>query len=123
MSEREDPTARILQRWTEVLTEEMQQWVQDLLADAFNPADLLRFIRSMGIDVSRLTATIEHQSGFDPYRILGLERSASDEEVKHRYRDLLHKLHPDTAGMQGTDFLLRLVLAAYEMIAKERGWH
>jgi hypothetical protein len=33
MSRREDPTIRILQRWTEVLTEEMQRWVQNLLAD------------------------------------------------------------------------------------------
>jgi len=123
MSRRKDPTIRILQRWTEVLTEEMQQWVQDILADAFNPVDLLRFIRSMGIDFSQLAGMVSEQSGFDPYRILGLERAASDEEVKHRYRELLRKLHPDTAGMEGTDFLLRLVLAAYEQIRREKGWH
>lgn len=122
MSDKEDPTIRILRRWAEVLAKEMQQWVQDLLAVAFNPADLLQFVKAMGIDVSRLTGMVGEQAGLDPYRILGLERSASDEEVKRHYRELLHKLHPDTAGMQGTDFLLNLVVAAYEQIRRERGW-
>ncbi|RLC91403.1 MAG: hypothetical protein DRI39_10445 [Chloroflexi bacterium] len=62
------------------------------------------------------------QSGLDPYRILGLDRSASDEEIKKRYRELLHKLHPDTAGVEGTGFLLQMVLTAYETIKRERGW-
>jgi curved DNA-binding protein CbpA len=62
------------------------------------------------------------QGGFDPYRVLSLERLASDEEVKKRYRELLIKLHPDTAGIRGTDFLLQMMIAAYQQIAKERGW-
>jgi len=59
---------------------------------------------------------------FHTYQALGLERSASDEEIKKRYRILLHKLHPDTAGVEGTAFLLQMVLVAYEMIKEERGW-
>jgi hypothetical protein len=35
------------------------------------------------------------QAAFDPYQVLGLDQSASDEEVKKRYRELLFKLHPD----------------------------
>ena len=58
----------------------------------------------------------------DPYRVLGLERTTPEAEVKKRYRELLHKLHPDTAGVKGTDFLLQLMLAAYRQIEKERGW-
>lgn len=55
------------------------------------------------------------------YRILGLDRNASDTEVKKRYRDLVKKLHPDVAG-QETAQLFMLVQMAYEKIARERGW-
>jgi hypothetical protein len=44
------------------------------------------------------------KDGFDAYRVLGLEKTATDGEVKTRYRELLKKLHPDTAGVRGTDF-------------------
>ena len=42
--------------------------------------------------------------------------------MKKRYRELLRKLHPDTSGTPGTSFLLQMVMAAYEMIKRERGW-
>jgi len=77
----------------------------------------------MGIDLSRIPGLVGQQGGFDAYRILGLEKTATDEEVKKRYRELLMKLHPDTAGVSGTDFLLQMMIAAYQQIARERGWH
>jgi DnaJ-domain-containing protein 1 len=55
------------------------------------------------------------------YRMLGLERTASDEEIKKRYRDLAKRLHPDVAGSE-TTYLFQLIQAAYEQIGKERGW-
>ncbi len=67
----------------------------------------------------------EHPSSgtaLDPYRVLGLEKSAGDDEVKKRYREFLKKLHPDTAGIKGTEFLVQVVNAAYAQISKERGW-
>jgi len=118
----ENPLIRISHRWFEVFQEEMQHWINNLLKDAFNPAIFTDFIRSMGVDISRLSGFISQQPGLDPYRILGLDRSASDEEIKKRYRELLHKLHPDTAGVEGTGFLLQMVLTAYETIKRERGW-
>ncbi len=64
----------------------------------------------------------EQQIGIEPYRVLGLDKSATDDQVKRRYRELVVKLHPDTAGVEGTGFLLQVVVAAYQQIAKERRW-
>jgi len=97
-------------------------WMDDLLRDAFNPESFLRYVASMGIDLSQVPNLVGRRDGFDPYRVLGLEKTATNEAVKKRYRKLLIKLHPDTAGVKGTDFLLQLVLAAYEMIRAERRW-
>ncbi len=62
------------------------------------------------------------KAGIDHYRVLGLEKTATDDQVKKRYRELVVKLHPDTAGVKGTEFLFQLVTAAYQQISKERGW-
>ena len=105
-----------------VIREQVQQWLDDLMADAFNANSFLRFITNLGIDLSQIPEMVGKENGFDPYRLLGLERTASDDEVKKRYREFLMKLHPDTAGIQGTDFLLQMVMAAYQQIAEERGW-
>ena len=97
-------------------------WMDDLLRDAFNPESFLQYITSMGIDLSQVPNLVGRHDGFDPYRVLGLDKTATNEEVKKRYRELLVKLHPDTAGVRGTDFLLQMMIAAFEMIKKERGW-
>ncbi len=104
------------------LTEEMQDWMKELLSGAFTPASLLYLAESLGINLSGIPGATVQQAGFDPYRVLGLERTDKDEAVKQRYRELLMKLHPDTAGVEGTSFLLQVVLAAYKQISKERGW-
>jgi len=76
-------------------------------------------LKNMGIDMSRLQGIASGQTG-DPYSILGLDRSASDEQVKKRYLELVHVLHPDKSGTPATTRLFQLVRAAYEMIKKER---
>lgn len=55
------------------------------------------------------------------YSMLGLEDTASDEEIKKRYRDLAKRLHPDVAGKE-TEHLFKLVQMAYEQISGNRGW-
>jgi len=95
-----------------VIQEETQGYLNDQLAG---------LVKSIGIDLSQLKRVAGGQAAVDPYLILGLDRSASDDEVKKRYRELLRQLHPDTAGVEGTAFLLQMVLGAYEMIRKERG--
>jgi len=89
---------------------------------AFNPENFLRFVTGMGFDLSQIPSLVGQTGGFDPYRVLGLEKTATHDEIKKRYRELLVKLHPDTAGVRGTDFLLQMMIAAYQEIAKERGW-
>lgn len=117
---------RMNRRLAKDLQEEMEKSLKEmqesLMQGTLDPAKIAEFARSMGIDMSWMSDMMKQAPGFDPYRILGLDRSASDEEVKERYRELLRHEHPDTAGAQGTDFLLQMVVMAYEMIKRERGW-
>jgi DnaJ-class molecular chaperone len=89
------------------------QWLQAMLGDEV----MKQYWSAMGTGNRRSQAT-----GADPYRILGLQRTDPDDQIKKRYRELAVKLHPDTAGVKGTEFLFQLVLAAYQQIGKERGW-
>jgi len=125
VSEMEEDIVKRLREQERILGEMRDNvlgWMDDLLRDAFNPESFLQYITSMGIDLSRVPNLVGRRDGFDPYRVLGMEKTATDEEVKKRYRELLIKLHPDTAGVRGTDFLLQMMIAAFEMIKKERGW-
>jgi DnaJ-domain-containing protein 1 len=104
------------------MRDNVQGWMDDLVRDAFNLESFLRLVASMGLDFSQVPNLVGRRDGFDPYRVLGLDKTATDEEVKKRYRELLVKLHPDTAGVKGTDFLLQMMIAAYEMVKRERRW-
>ena len=53
----------------------------------------------------------------DPYKVLGLDRNASDEDVKRAYRALAKKYHPDlNPGDQEAARRMQEVNAAYEQI-------
>jgi DnaJ-domain-containing protein 1 len=117
----EERLARIQQLMASLM-EELLGAMNDMLGGVFDPAIIMQLMRNYGIDVSQLSSMVSQQPGFDPYRVLGLDRSASDEEVKKRYRELLRKLHPDTSGTPGTSFLFQTVMVAFEIIKKERGW-
>ena len=43
-------------------------------------------------------------SVWDPYKILGVDRSASQENIKHAYRLLAGKYHPDKVAHLGDEF-------------------
>jgi len=96
--------------------------MDDLLRDAFNPESFVRYAAIMGIDFSQFPNMVGHSDGFDPYQILGLEKTATDGEVRKRYRKLARLLHPDTAESEGTNRLCQVVNEAYQQIAKERRW-
>ena len=60
----------------------------------------------------------------DPYRVLGVDPSASDDEVKRAYRELARKYHPDNYQNNPLADLaeekMKEINAAYEAITKER---
>ena len=109
---------KLPQNWVTTFQEEMGKWTQELLKGAFDPAKMMKVIRGMGVDIGQFSQMF---SGFDPYVILHLDKSASDEEVKQVYRKVMSKIHPDKAGPELTT-VAALVNAAYDMIKKERGF-
>lgn len=57
----------------------------------------------------------------DPYKVLGIDRNASDDEVKKAYRNLARKYHPDrNPGNQAAEDMFKVVTEAYEQIMDER---
>lgn len=60
----------------------------------------------------------------DPYQVLGIARSASDEEIKKAYRALSRKYHPDAnvnnPDRQQAEERFKEVQQAYDQIMKER---
>lgn len=67
------------------------------------------------------------KSADNSYKILDIEKSASDSEVKKAYRDMAKKYHPDLVNTQdeaikkGAEEKFKQVQTAYETIQKERG--
>jgi DnaJ-domain-containing protein 1 len=129
-----NPLARVIQQGLQAMAEAMQEELgrmsQQLVQGMLTPEMLTSLIemmrqslKGMGMDIGQVSGMMGQQPGLNPYVVLGLDRSASDEDVKKRYRELVRKLHPDTGGTEGTAFLLQMVLGAYEMIKRERGWN
>jgi DnaJ-domain-containing protein 1 len=112
-----DALREVQQKLTETATQLMDELLENLLKGSFNDPLVRLMADSLGLGKHPPSNT-----NLDPYQVLGLDKSASDEEVKRRYRDLIRKLHPDTAGVKGTEFLVQVVNVAYEQISRERGW-
>ena len=128
-----NPFAKAMQRSFEAmlvtLQEEIGKVFQQLIEEQISPGMLAQMMQAMqgkmgafGFDMGQFANAIGQQPSFDPYKVLGLERSATDEEVKKRYREMAHILHPDKSGTPGTSFFFQILVVAYEAIKGERGW-
>ena len=53
----------------------------------------------------------------DPYDILGIDKNASQEDVKKAFRKLAHKYHPDKP--EGDEEKFKEINAAYQILGKE----
>ena len=60
----------------------------------------------------------------DPYKVLGLTRNATEDEIKKAYRTLSRKYHPDSnvdnPNREKAEEMFKLVQQAYEQIMDER---
>ena len=59
----------------------------------------------------------------DPYKILGVDRNASDDEIKKAYRQMAKKYHPDVNKEPGAEEKFKQIQNAYDQImeARKRG--
>jgi len=113
----EDRFRKAHKKMTDATAEMMSEWLNQMLEGLRNDPVIGELWSAMKVE-----SQSRQQAGIDPYRIMGLDKTAADDQVKKRYRELMVKLHPDTAGVKGTEFLFQLVMAAYQQISKERGW-
>jgi DnaJ like chaperone protein len=118
--------------------------LEDLLRSLFYIARADGGIRPLELDFLRRTSELLGQSPAtferihamfmqtgqaDPYAVLGLSRSAGDDEVKRTYRRLIREHHPDAVSAQGASRTyiqnanqkMADINAAYDQISRERG--
>ena len=61
----------------------------------------------------------------DPYLVLGVARDAAPEEIKHAYRELANKYHPDKVSHLGDEFReiankrFKEIQRAYQLLTKK----
>jgi DnaJ-domain-containing protein 1 len=113
----EDRFRKAQGKMTDATAAMMSEWLNQMLKGLRNDPVIGELWSAMKVE-----SQLRQQAGIDPYRIMGLDKTAADDQVKKRYRELMVKLHPDTAGVKGTELLFQLVMAAYQQISKERGW-
>ena len=127
--------ARIFRGRPSVLEDVLDGLFEIAMADGFlHPAELEFLERVADIfgftqtEFRRIRASHLVPEEADPYLVLGVDYSASEEEIKHTYRLLVRENHPDSLMARGVpeEFIrlanekLAAINTAYAKIMKER---
>lgn len=135
-----EPYARQVARMFEGLPGVLEELLDALfmiaLADGvMHPAEenfLREVARIFGFDANTFARIKESHIGrdaADPYRVLGVPGTASNDEIRAAYRRLIHENHPDKLMAEGMpeDFIevatdkMAAINAAYDRIKQQRG--
>lgn len=52
----------------------------------------------------------------DPYKILGVQKSATDDEIRRAYLKLVKELHPDVNPSKAAEERFKMVTGAHEIL-------
>jgi DnaJ like chaperone protein len=101
----------------------------DAEIDAKEDAIIAEIAINMGIGANEQSSVralyFEEEDG--PYKVLGLKRSASEDEIKHAFHLLVNQYHPDKVAHLGAEFMkianekFVAIKEAYDEIKKEKG--
>lgn len=87
---------------------------------------ILYLIFSYHQERSRKQRIVRSYSSDDPYSVLGVMETSTNEEIKAAYREQSKKNHPDLVSHMSRDFQklaedkLKRINAAYDIIKKQR---
>lgn len=127
--------ARMLRDTPNVLEELLDCLFHIAKADRAIHSDEIRYLgqvaRIFGFaddEFARIRAGHLGPDASDPYAVLGIDRSAADEQVRRRYRELIREHHPDKLMAEGlpAEFVdvanqkMAAINAAYDQIEKQR---
>jgi DnaJ like chaperone protein len=90
--------------------------------------DQIAYYLGISISDQQSIRSMFGKSGDSSYKILGVNRSDSPEEIKRVYRKLATEYHPDKVSYLGEDFRkdaeekFQKINEAYEKIKKEKGF-
>jgi DnaJ like chaperone protein len=77
--------------------------------------------------VTAMRITMYYRDSNADYHVLGIEPTATDEEVKKAYRQMAIRYHPDKVAQMGEEYVkgakekFQMLQDAYENIKKSRG--
>jgi len=66
---------------------------------------------------SKQGVPINNTMGKDYYRVLGITKGASDDEIKKSYRKLAMKYHPDKNNAPGAEEKFKEIGEAYDVLS------
>ncbi len=85
------------------------------------------YFRINARDFNTISALYDQKEIYDPYKILGIQKSSSEAEIKKAYRALARRYHPDKVATQGethrkaAEEKFKQLQKAYEEVKRRKG--